>query len=77
MAQKRYPEAATALLVVPFTYDYPHLSALALMEAARAHSENKQKDLAIKLLERVVKDHPDTDHAEAAKKRLEALKKEG
>ena len=33
MAQKKYPEAATALLVVPFTYDYPHLSALALLEA--------------------------------------------
>ena len=36
LAQKRYADAATALLVVPFTYDYPELSALALLEAARA-----------------------------------------
>ena len=75
LAQKKYPEATTALLVVPFTYDYPHLSALALLEAARAHAENKQKEQAIKLLERVIRDHPDTDHAEAAKKRIEELKK--
>jgi TolA-binding protein len=75
LAQKKYPEATTAFLVVPFTYDYPHLSALALLEAARAHAENKQKDQAIKLLERVIRDHPDTDHADAAKKRIEELKK--
>jgi TolA-binding protein len=68
--QKRYNEAATALLVVPFTYDYPELSALALMEAARAFADNKQPAQAVKLLRRVVKDHPGTAHAEAAKKRL-------
>src|SRR5260370_40425785 len=56
LAQKKYPEATTAFLVVPFTYDYPHLSALALLEAAPAHAENKQKEQAIKLLERVVRD---------------------
>ena len=60
LAQKRYPEATTALLVVPFTYDYPNLSALALMEAARGFAENKQADQACKLLERVIRDHPDT-----------------
>ena len=75
MAQKKYPEAAMALMVVPFTYDYPHLSALALLEAARAHSESKQKEQAIKLLERVIRDHPDSEHADAAKKRIEELKK--
>ena len=75
MAQKKYPEAAMALMVVPFTYDYPHLSALALLEAARAHAEIKQKDLAIKLLERVIRDHPGSEHADAAKKRIEELKK--
>jgi TolA-binding protein len=75
LAQKRYPEATTALLVVPFTYDYPNLSALALVEAARALAEDKQPDQAIKLLERVLRDHPDTESAEVAKKRLEALKK--
>lgn len=75
LAQKRYPEASTALLVVPFTYDYPHLSALSLVEAARAFSENKQDEQAIRLLERVLRDHPDTEQAEAARKRLAQLKK--
>jgi TolA-binding protein len=75
LAQKRYPEASTALLVVPFTYDYPDLSAMSLVEAARAFAENKQKDQATKLLERVLRDHPDTEHAEAARKRLAELKK--
>jgi TolA-binding protein len=75
LAQKRYAEASTALLVVPFTYDYPHLSALSLVEAARAFSENKQNAQAIKLLERVLRDHADTESAAAARKRLEELKK--
>jgi TolA-binding protein len=73
LLQKRYAEAQTALLVVPFTYDYPDLSALALMEAARAFSENKQTDQAVKLLKRVLRDHPGTVHAEAARKRLADL----
>jgi TolA-binding protein len=75
LAQKRYPEASTALLVVPFTYDYPDLSALSLVEAARAFAEDKQKEQAARLLERVLRDHPDTEHAEVAKKRLAELKK--
>jgi TolA-binding protein len=73
LAQKRYADASTALLVVPYTYDYPHLSAIALVEAARAFAENKQKDQAIKLLKRVLRDHPDTAAAEAARKRLQEL----
>ncbi|HEY7153201.1 MAG TPA: tetratricopeptide repeat protein [Gemmataceae bacterium] len=75
LAQKRYAEASTALLVVPFTYDYPRLSALSLVEAARAFAENKQTAQAVKLLERVLRDHPDTESAEVARKRLEELKK--
>jgi len=73
LAQKRYAEAANALLVVPYTYDYPHLSAVALLEAARAFAENKQKDQAVKLLKRVLRDHPNTEAAEAARKRLQEL----
>src|SRR5262249_6371675 len=57
LEQKRHAEAATAFLTVPFTYDYPELSAAALVEAARAHVELKQKDAAEKLLQRVIKDH--------------------
>ena len=58
--------------MVPFTYDYPHVNALALVEAARAFAENKQKEQAIKLLESVLRDYPETESAEAAKKRLKS-----
>ncbi|MFO0880287.1 MAG: tetratricopeptide repeat protein [Gemmataceae bacterium] len=73
MMQKRYSDAGTALLVVPFTYDYPELSALALLEAARAFAENKQNDQAVKLLRRVVRDHAGSAQAEAARKKLAEL----
>jgi TolA-binding protein len=74
LEQKRFPEATTALLVVPFTYDYPELSAAALVEAARAFSELKQQDQATRLLRRVIKDHPDSPWAKVARERLDALK---
>src|SRR5205807_6839623 len=75
LAQKRFPEATTALLVVPFTYDYPDLSALALLEAARAMAEDKQREKAIQLLKRLLRDHPDSEPAKAAKERLMDLEK--
>jgi tetratricopeptide (TPR) repeat protein len=74
LEQKRPAEAANALLVVPFTYDYPEWSALALCEASRAFVDMQQSTQAGKLLERVLKDHPGTPAAEVAKKRLGELK---
>jgi TolA-binding protein len=74
LEQKRYPEAATALLVVPFTYDYPEWSAVALCEAARTFVELKQPDQAVKLLQRVIQDHPKSKWADVAKERLEGLR---
>jgi TolA-binding protein len=73
LAQKRYAEASTALLVVPYTYDYPELSALSLLEAARALAENKQPADAIRLLKRILRDHPRSEQAEAARQRLAKL----
>lgn len=70
MEQKRYPEAATALLVVPFTYDYPEWSAAALYEAHRTFTELKQPDQAERLLRRLIKDHPESKWAELAKTKL-------
>ena len=75
LEQKRYAEAATALLIVPFTYDYPELTAVALLEAARALAEDKQRDKAVQLLQRLLRDHPDGEPADAARKRLEELRK--
>jgi TolA-binding protein len=74
LEQKRYPDAAAALLVVPFTYDYPELSALALCEAARTFAEQKQHEQAVRLLRRVIRDHPESKWAQVAKERLETLK---
>jgi tetratricopeptide (TPR) repeat protein len=74
LEQKRHPEAANALLVVPFTYDYPEWNAVALCEAARAFSELKQTDHAEKLLKRVIRDHPESKWARVAKDRLETLR---
>jgi tetratricopeptide (TPR) repeat protein len=74
LEQKRYPEAAAALLVVPFTYDYPEWSAVALCEAARTYAEFKQTDQAMKLLQRVIQDHPKSKWAEVAKERLAMLR---
>ncbi len=71
LLQKRYPEAATASLVVPFTYDYPEVSAFALVTAAQAHAEMKQPEQAVRLLERVLRDYPQAPAAAAARKHLE------
>ncbi len=39
LEQKRYPDAVNALLVIPFTYNYPELTAAARFETARARPE--------------------------------------
>lgn len=74
LAQKRYPEAAKELLVVPYTYDYPEHSAAALCEAGQAYLEQKQAGEAAKLWQGVVKDFAASKWAETAKQRLAAPK---
>jgi len=74
LEQKRTAEAANALLVVPFTYDYPELSALALCEAARAFEEMQQGAQSGKLLDRVIKEYPKSPWAEVAKERRAKIK---
>ena len=59
---------------MPFTYDYPDLSALALCEASRVFVEMKQPQQAAKLLERVLKDHPNSRWAELARQRLAEIR---
>jgi TolA-binding protein len=73
LEQKRLPEAANALLVVPFTYDYPEWSAVALLEASRVFQEMQQPKQAGRLLEKVIKDYPNTDWSKAAQERLAGL----
>lgn len=73
LEQKRLPEAANALLVVPFTYDYPEWSAVALLEASRVFQEMQQPKQAVRLLEKVIKEYPESDWAKAAQQRLAGL----
>jgi TolA-binding protein len=75
LEQKRYSDAANALMVVPFTYGYPELTAAARFEASRAYLENKQPDQAKQQLEILLKDFPGTPWADAAKERLATIKK--
>jgi tetratricopeptide (TPR) repeat protein len=76
LEQGRHAEAVTALLVVPFTYDYPEWSARALCEAGRASLEdknNRQPARARRLFLRVVEDHPQSKWAKVAAERLKEL----
>jgi TolA-binding protein len=73
--QRRFPEAATALLVVPFTYDYPELSAAALFEASRVLADMQQPEQARRLLERLIKEFPQSPWAKPAKESLNGVKK--
>ena len=73
LEQKKYPEAITALLTVPTTYNYPELSAAALVEAAQAHAEAKQNTEAVRLLERVIQEYPTSSWANTARERLKGL----
>jgi TolA-binding protein len=74
MEQKQFAEAAEALLIVAYAFDYPDLTASALCEAAKAMVALDKKQEATQLLERVVKDNPTTRWAELAMKRLAELK---
>ena len=73
MEQKRLPEAANALLVVPFTYDYPEWSAVALLKAAEVFQEMEQPQQAARLLEKVIKDYPNTEWSKSAQEFLSGL----
>jgi len=75
LEQKRFAEAAAALLVVPHTFDFAELNAAALCEAARSYIELKNREQAERLLQRVLRDYAESEWAKVAKERLEALKK--
>ncbi len=75
LEQKRYAEAVKSFLVVPYTYDYPDLSAAALTEAARAQFEDKKPEEAERLLRKTIKEFPQSEWAKVAQKRLDEMKK--
>jgi tetratricopeptide (TPR) repeat protein len=74
LEQKRYGDAVAALLIVPYTFDFPELSATALCEAARALAEDKKPEEAGRLLKRVIKDYPTSEWAKVAQERLDKMK---
>lgn len=75
LAQKKPAEAAAALMLVPYTYDYPEIGYAAALEAARAYDEDKQPESATLVLRKIVKDAPaGSEWAKAAQERLEKRK---
>jgi TolA-binding protein len=73
MEQKRYADAAKALIAVAYTYDYPDWTAPAWYEAGRALAEEKKTDDAAKLWRRVVQEYPTSKWAPLAQQRLAEL----
>ena len=71
--QKRWQDAVNELLIVPGTYDYAEWAANASLEAAKALVELKQAAQAKDIFARVVRDHPGTEWAQQAQKRLAEL----
>ncbi|MBX3400377.1 MAG: tetratricopeptide repeat protein [Gemmataceae bacterium] len=75
LAQKKPAEAAAALMLVPYTYDYPDLGFAAALEAARAYDEDKQPESATLVLRKIVRDAPaGSEWTKAAQERLEKRK---
>ena len=72
--QKKYNEALATFTVIPYTYDFPELSATALWEAHNSLVQLEKKSDATALLLRIVKEHPTGRWAELAQKRLTELK---
>lgn len=70
LEQKKYGDAVASLLIVPYTFDYPELGAIALCEAARALVEDKKPEQAEKLLKKVINDYPKSEWAKVAQERL-------
>jgi TolA-binding protein len=75
LEQKKFAEAAKALLLVPAAYDYPEPCALALCEAARLHFDMKEKEQGDRLLQRVLREYPGTEGAALAKNDLRPVPK--
>ena len=77
LAQRKYPEAASQFLLVAYTYDqFPEIGYAAVLEAARAYTEDNKPELAEKALRKLLKVAPaSSDWAKAAQERLEKLKK--
>ena len=77
LAQNRSDEAVKALLLVPYTYDFPALSAAARHEAAQVYIRMKQPAEAAGLWRQVVKDLPGSQWARAAKDGLRRIEEGG
>jgi tetratricopeptide (TPR) repeat protein len=71
--QKRWQDAVNEFLVVPGTYDYADFAAQANLEAGKALVELKQPAQAKDVLQRVVRDHPGTEWATQAQKKLASI----
>jgi cellulose synthase operon protein C len=72
--QKRWAEATASLLVVPFSFDFPELNPIAISEASRCLLEEKKPEQAERLLQRLIKDYPNSPQAKNAEERLTQIR---
>jgi TolA-binding protein len=73
LAQKRYRDAAQTCLAMLDKYGYEEWSAAALLQAAEAYVLLQQTEQARQLLQRLLKEYPNTPAAKTAKQRLTKL----
>jgi cellulose synthase operon protein C len=73
--QKKYAEAVKSYTKVIYGYSYPQWSSEAAYECGRCFEALQKPADAIKLFGELIEKFPQSEKAEAAKKRLEELKK--
>jgi tetratricopeptide (TPR) repeat protein len=71
--QKRWQDAVNELLIVPGSYDYDEPAAHSSLAAAKALVQLKKPEEAKEILQRVVRDHPQTQWAQEAAKQLKEI----
>jgi TolA-binding protein len=74
MHQKQYEPAIREYLRVEILYAYPAWQAAALLQAGKCHESLGQRDQAIELYARLLKNHGNTSYAEEAARRLQTVR---
>jgi len=70
LKQKKYPEAAKAFMVVPYTYNYPDICAEAWFQAGVAHLQSKKTAEAENAWKQLLRYHPESKLNAQAKELL-------
>ena len=75
LVQERYAEALEAYLQTINQYSYPHWRAAALLQAGKCHERLGNSSQALKLYRQLEQEHPTSEFATQAKRRIEAVER--